>query len=582
MSGNLKSDSKFSLDIPMGSMGNRFSSLLRVPIDYIFEIYDRGKLQMAITLPNSPEAFDCVRTSATNLRYTLGDFPIRQGRENRNREISLSGRSGLESRQGYVRNGNQKFQSGPDILLEFDGFLQDYSALLETRLIESKQHIKESGVKHEVRKKFIEEQPYMVFHALNEKVRLRVEPVNWRWRRSADTSRLSYEWELELKGYGYAPKGGPTNLFAPLDAFMDGVAEVINTVATGLGALANVTGNLRNDINALVGPSLSALRNITRAMQLLSSNVDDLVTFPKSVLANFVATAVEFEDAVFRFSQTVNPFDEELYRTELDTLKRTMETFANEATRTSHIALGATGGGPADIARSQQELRATDISPDPDSVASGTPVVGIPNVTMIVYVIRTGDTLPNLADRALGDSDRWTDIAEANGMAGLHDAGEFGALVPGTRIVLPTTSSNISSNSSVIGADTAEDLLGRDLRIDFRTGDLLTHGTGDISTIRGPGNLEQALALRLLTEQRSLPIFPNYGLPIQPGTGMTSRTATYCGVHCQDQVLSDPRVMEVSDIAVEDGGDSIDVLMNIIPINGGTLEFVAPMKAAGS
>ena len=585
MSGNLKTKAKSSttsaLSVSKLLEGTRFADLTRVPIDYIIEVWEEGKIQQTITLPNTPESFEVERPSAATMRFTLGDLPIRQIKENKVREIQLTGRSGLQARQGHTRKGTQKYAPGPELLLEFDGFLQDYSERLEKSLIASKKAILTPQDKND--KTYMEKQPYMVLRALNEKLHLRIEPVNWSWRRSADTSRLSYEWKLGLKAYGYAPQGGPKSIFAPADAFMAEVGDAINRVATEIGVLDNVVNNTRGDIKNLVSPALGALRNITNAMQKLSASTNQLLLLPKSIFANLVATAVSFERACTRFSNTVNPFDKDLYRPEVEALKNLFNGLSNEALSTSYKALGVSGGGPSDVARAQSALAASDVSDGGLGLGNSTDIAGDLGgraSSLEVYVIRQGDTLQNLAERVLGSADRWTDIANANGMGGLHDAGPTGTLVPGTRILLPTNFVS-GENAGVFGAASVDELLGTDLRVDLSTGDILLVGGNEVRTLRGSQNLEQALAIRLLTENATLPLFPNYGLPLRPGVGMTSRTATYCGVHCQDQVLSDPRVLEVRDISVEDGGDSIDVLMNIVPVNGGSLEIITPMRAKG-
>lgn len=571
MSGNLKSINE-GTGAGGESWGKPLPDIMRVPIDYILEVWEKNKLVWTMTLPNSPESLEVERPAAANMRFTLGDLPIRQVRVNKVRDIRLTGRSGIQARQGYTRKGAQTFASGKDILLGFDGFLQDYSGLMDL-------YVSRAPVKSET--PFIESQPYMVFRALNEKVHLRVEPVSWSWRRSADTSRLSYEWQLSLKGYGYAPQGGPKSLFAPVDQYAASLGNAINLAAVAIGILDNVARNTRGDIKGIVSPALGALRNITKAMLNLSNSTNQLLSLPKSILGNFVATAAAFELATERFKETVNPFDGDIYKTEIDALSSLFSGVSNETLSTANKALGAAGGGPLDVSSSQQALLATDVSDGGTGLSNGVSFEGAGEAGVLeVYVIRQGDTLQGLAERALGDADRWVDIADVNGMGGLNDAGGLGTLIPGTRILLPTNR-GARGGAGVLGAVTAEDLLGIDLRVDLRTGDLLLVGGNTLRTLRGPENLEQALAIRLLTEKAALPLFPEYGLPLRPGVGMTSRTATYCGVHCQDQVLSDPRVLEVRDLVVEDGGDSVDVLMNIVPIHGGVLEVIAPMKPRG-
>ena len=102
MSGNLETKQKkstpSSLSVSKLLEGTRFADLTRVPIDYIIEVWEEGKIQQTITLPNTPESFEVERPSAATMRFTLGDLPIRQIKENKVREIQLTGRSGLQAR----------------------------------------------------------------------------------------------------------------------------------------------------------------------------------------------------------------------------------------------------------------------------------------------------------------------------------------------------------------------------------------------------------------------------------------------------------------------------------------------------
>lgn len=562
MSGNSPRETKGFPDfaIPVNALGpaSPLAVLLRVPIDYVLEMYDdTGKFVTCITLPNTPEDFECTRPLAASIRHTLGNLPIRQIVESKHRGLILKGRSGIQPRQGYTRKGDLKFQDGRDILLEFDGFLQDYTKLQETY----------QGGLFSTNKK---EQPTLVFRAFNEKINLLVEPDFWSWRRSADTSRLSYEWTLNLTAYGYSNKKGiPQNVFSPLDDYAQSVGDAINLAATGLAGLSNATDNLRNDVKALISPTLNSLRNTGLAAQGLAGAANRLALFPKETLASFVTATATFVDAVDRFREVANPFDGDTYRTEIETLRALFGEKANECLRVSNQALFVAGGGPSDVSSAQSELRASDV---PTTTTSSVSVQE--RKLLSVYITKTGDTLIKIAARVLGDADRWTEIASANNFTDSNTF-ETGTLAPGTRLLVPTA--GIREEQAVIGATSTYELLGKDLAIDLASGDLVLHA-GDIALRSSTQNLEQALAIRLLTPQRTLPLFPEYGLPIVPGIGMTSRVAAYAGLHCKEQVLRDSRISEVREIKVHDEGDGIAVSMRIVPVGGGNMDFIAPLS----
>lgn len=552
--------------LPLGSLyesdiGKQLSSLARVPIDYVVEVYDSlGNLSKSITLPNTPESIELSRPLAGSIRHTLGDQPIRQIVESKNRSINIEGRSGIVPRQGYTREGNLKFQDGRDICLEFDAFLQDYT-LLQQNYVRSKQELSATTSL---------KQPKMIFRAFFEKINLLVEPQFWAWQRSADTSRLSYEWSLSFTAYGFADEDGvPENVFSPLDEYAEMVGNAINVAASATATVASITTNLRGDIKALVSPSLNALRNVGLSAQGLATATNRLLMLPKEILANYVVAAATFYDAVEMFSQVTNPFDSDTYDTEMETLRGILGETANEVERTAFQGLFCTGGGPEDVQQARYNLVTSDVL-SPIKLNASISKRGLYSV----YVSRTGDTLLNLARRVLGDASQWVFIARLNNFEDAHTH-ENGVLTPGTRLLLPASID--LNNQAVIGAKSADELLGTDLAVNFETGDLVLHA-GDLAVTRGTLNLEQAIAIRLLTRNGTLVLFPDYGLPIAPGVGMTSRVAAYAGLHCKEQALRDPRVSELRDIEVQDEGDRLSVFMTIVPINGGSMDFVAPFN----
>ena len=65
-----KTRAPVSIPIPAGG---RLGALLRVPVDYILEVYLRGSITTMIALPHSPSTYSQERPSATALTHTLGD-----------------------------------------------------------------------------------------------------------------------------------------------------------------------------------------------------------------------------------------------------------------------------------------------------------------------------------------------------------------------------------------------------------------------------------------------------------------------------------------------------------------------------
>ena len=89
--------------IPIPASG-RLGSLLRVPVDYLLEVYRGNQITTMIALPNTPNAVTQTRNHATELTHTLGDV-VRELSQNHRTDIQLRGVSGYAQRTGQTRDG---------------------------------------------------------------------------------------------------------------------------------------------------------------------------------------------------------------------------------------------------------------------------------------------------------------------------------------------------------------------------------------------------------------------------------------------------------------------------------------------
>jgi len=573
MSGN-QQKSKKSLSLPVGAAG--LGGLLAVPIAYLLELYVDGKLKTAISLPNSPESVHMQRPTPLMIRHTLGDLPRREIAQARNRNITISGRSGLAARQGYARDGSQFFKPGPEILLEFDAFLQEYTRLCEEK---SAQTInRRLGVKGAM---WSEEKVYLVFRALDEKVHLRVEPTNWVWMRGAERSRFSYEWQLAMQGYAYAPDK-PQGFFDDMAEWGDTAGDMIDLVAGSIGLAANLAHNFTASLNALVSPALDGLRHAAEALDSLRVAAGGLSRVGKSALAKFATAAEGFKESFRRWEEMQNPFSGDMYKPEMARIRKVFGATAEDASKAAGIALASVGGGRADTATAELEQALTP--PGEDGGESPALRHGQryrdrrdAQSASIAYRIRPGDSLFTLAERFFGAAERWVDIAWLNGFQDASTAGDGSTLRAGQVIRVPGDA-DPSAVSAFPNARTLDDILARDVYINFKTWDLEPLGAGDIRTVAGAANLEQALGNRVLTERGECPLFSRYGLPVSVGMKTNPRLAGYIGAHVQDQMLADPRVVEVANIVVLDEGDTISVSATLTPITGSDIEMITPVR----
>lgn len=195
------------------------------------------------------------------------------------------------------------------------------------------------------------------------------------------------------------------------------------------------------------------------------------------------------------------------------------------------------------------------------------------------HTVIAEDTLPKLAQRYLGDASRWQEIAILNELEYPFIVNEFRSA--GT----PKTVKAIGETLLIPLEESIEDaplyelqegydrLLGEDIDLissllneygdtflNFTEGEqaeMFADAHGDIRTVKGLRNLQQALLLRLMTPQGSLLHHPDYGSQIHDliGKPETPNLLQKIKIELERTIRSDERVEDVviSDVTSEGG-----------------------------
>jgi len=546
----------------------RLADLVRVPIDYIMEIHVNGKLHkgLAITLPLTPENVRRSRPPATSTEFTLGLEPIREHSLNRHQSIELVGRSGLQARSGYNAKGEIVYKGGRFITEEFDKFLNTYQELAAKK-----------GAYY-----LREDDPYrehlgnvaLILRMLKEDVHVKVEVQDWQMSSSAQRSRHSYEWVLSLRAYAPAKRKVPTNLFAPVNEWMQTAADAI-ALANAVGAmLDNAIQNTRADLDSLRAP-LRELQNSAKLARQIVGSTRELARFPQDVLSDLAYVAEGFAEAWNDAEVGVREFS--LTGDFKDRLQR-IGWMAEDAARNAVTVAGATGGGPSGRASAANARSAVPFALRDEHQSGNTPERrrGFRDRTAAVYQLRSGDTLRTIAAAVYGSPERWLDIAYFNGWIDAYRDASGRPGRAGDTILLP----GVGTDIPIERAETVGDVFGCDLYLDPDTGDLEILGD-DFRTIRGRDNLEQALRHRLTTTQGEARLFPAYGLPVAPGDAFAPRMLGYIAAHVREQLSAEPRILEIQDLEVLDEGDTLSIQFTAIPSDGASLTVIAPMASNG-
>lgn len=508
-------------------MSGRLGSLLRVPVDYLLEIYEHGALSNMIALPNSPSAYSQARQSATSVAHALGTV-VRELTPNHRTDISLRGVSGYAPRTGQTRSGGVSFLTGREILEEFDRFLDEYQARASQ---------KTSAV-------------YMVFRALNEGYAYKVEPLEWKWAEDAEQNRFSYAWELQLEAYAGAPATPLKSILSPVTEVVKAAQQYVALAAGAIGLADNAIKNTQAELEE-VRALLRSLERVSTALGNVADSVDGVTSFfTESLPASFASLSQSYRRA---------------WDDTLEAIGQRDPTYSSELI--PYYALVTAGLGGAD----KQDLDTVESAPLIVPERRGG-VSSSPPVFTRAHTLRAGDTLQGLALRAYGDASRFLEILEHNGMRDVMTWGDGRPIRAGDVIRVPFESGAEDDR----GLSRQGDVFGRDLRLtdDY---DLALEGD-DFATIEGERNFKQALKVRMLTEQGSAWPIPRFGLPVLIGAGLTARVASFCAAHIADQLRSDARVEDVRDVLVFEDGDALSVAVTVRPLDGAAIQLTIPMR----
>ena len=533
----------------------KLAALFRVPIDYVLELRVGGQILYAVSVHNYPDAVSLNRPHATSVRHTLGKEPVREATENRYRSVTISGNSGYRARAGYNRVGAVVFAPGPQILEEFDAFLNLYQEIVADD---------DFGVVD------------LVFRAFDESVNLRVEIESWSWDRNAGKSPHTREWQLTLKAYGDAAPNNPINLLSPVSEAFEAAAAAIDNANAYAAVALNAAVNLRGDLEVLRRP----LQALQRSAQVTADTVDAaraVLLFPSEIVADLANIATEARGAWEGIvgGRADDPFGVNGWvalQGEWQRLQSAIGYGVEDASRDATTALGLSGGRGGDLGGA--EARAAAVGPlDGHRATQPTQAVNLRAHQLTLVRLRAGETLRAVARRVLGDPERWIEIASYNGWQSAHRLGSGRPARQGDTVLVP-----VQAVDPELGSGARGDPYLRDLYV-APDGDLVFTPDGDLQTVRGAANLEQAIRLRMLTVKGESSGFPLYGLPLLVGTSGSSGTRAYVAAHVRDQLLRDPRVQSISALAVEDYGDTYTVEAEVVSqdSSGAALTVLAPL-----
>ena len=579
-----------------GFLGATLGELLAIPVDYVFEIYVKGALKHTVALPMNPQQVSFSRPSSTAIDYGFGKHPIRQHTRNKNMTIQIRGRSGYEPRQGHDRVGNLINKLGPEIALEFDAFLDMYQDIAATRLDSPFVYPYQTKEMNNGEVRYVTptaDNTFMVFRSFIDNMHLRVEPTVWTLEKQAKSSRFSYEFDLQLQAYAPFDPEKELGVLGWIDKSTRGVRNMIDSATAVIGAVGAVAANLSKSLDGARG-ILHRLGHVAQAFQTTFDSYAELGRFPKKILQDYNLLLRQTITMVTAWDNLTGVTDEAQYK-QIGRQRDLLTERLSEGQRESaHIAAAfdqsidglRTGAeaydntGTASLALTSGGLPAED--PNEVSVPTDWKYTAAPDAAKIpgiLYTIDATDTLESLALWFYGDAAFASLLLDANAMIDAFTKKDGTTLQSGDVLIIPQSSATgaILKKFDSETVYSFEDLFDHDLFIDPATGDLEMSGTTDARTIRGPGNLTQAIRHRLLTIQGEIPHFQLFGMPAYIGKPLFGHTLGHYASHLNHQMLRDPRIFEVNGLTVSDEGDGLFANVSVQPTLGSAFAAIVPL-----
>lgn len=186
--------------------------------------------------------------------------------------------------------------------------------------------------------------------------------------------------------------------------------------------------------------------------------------------------------------------------------------------------------------------------------------------------IHHGDDLQTVADREMGDANRWHELVWINGLMPPYitddpDRVRPGVLLSGSFIKVPAP-----AGFSTDGADRGQ-VYERDCLMTNRQ--LGVDDSGDLLVASGADNLRQQLAHRIMTPRGQARRHPEYGCLIYRLIGTVSGpVAGMLGAeYVKAAIKADYRVSDVDTAQAEIVGDAIHITARAVAIEGGIVDL---------
>jgi len=408
-----------------------------------------------------------------------------------------------------------------------------------------------------------------------------VEPQTFRTKRDA-SSPLTSSYEIQLRTIGRVDfklfrTPDPRAEMNSLQRFMErmnGYSRSISQALGTLNALADrVVGVAQATLTTVIGPARALADGITGFVTTASSSF----AIPRNTVALLAGSAIELAESLNRAQSASNAYKLQGITTQLSAVVNAFKLL--ERTAANVAAEDQLFSAPAAERFNNRASAYKEPTTGRPPRTGGSPT-NMNNLTAAsgsgLAVVFGHDNIFSLSQRLLGDQARWKELVMLNDLKApyIDPTGDGkNVLRPGQNILFPVAGGTLQtgvSPSRKVETDHLVTRLGRDLRLRADSGaggivvyDLSENARGDLDTIEGMPNLEQAVEIKFSTEQGELPTHPEFGLQVPIGSKALVRTLVGFQMNARASLLADSRISNVRQLGFQLSGNTVNVTADL-------------------
>ena len=395
-----------------------------------------------------------------------------------------------------------------------------------------------------------------------------------------------YPFSLQFRAVGRTSATCPVAAPATVASFLAGVQNAIRAsreAVSVLTAAADTITAALGQVRYYAATIDSVLDEMTNAVAAIDNFLETGNRLGSDIGGMFMASATALTEEILESADKNTDFPEEV--------RQSLYSATD-----SYDRMRAQASLQADSSQQERKTRArenavsetSNASSESASTTGSSTSMNAGNVTnrrfsswegWVSYVIRSGDTLVNIAARELGDGSRWYEIATQNSLKApyISLSNLPGTVHVGDTIMIPAAQSAKKTRTASVSDSThPDDLYGRDIKLYETTGSRpgrtqvdirIDPRTGtDIATIVGVPNLVQACQLKLWVEQGTHMLDPSFGVPLVVGYPNTSATVMAVRSAVRGGLSRDSRISRITKMIVVAEDDMLDVETTVVPV----------------